>query len=200
MRRTIVLAAGALMLALLLIVWMLPLPLPRVDDIAVTGVELVQHNDIPKQDRDGPIRDMDGPFLRVTFTSGHDFQKLAHDWNYTLGYEVASCAGNCLDASKPLAGFLGVYDGRGPIFMYADKRATSGPAPFSYHLYIAVRAEPNLDVDTGQPQPNYDLNAHPQDICLRIDGLQEVDGDGWGFARFRSNVVRINKSVIAKAL
>jgi len=114
----------------------------------------------------------------------------------------ASCAGAGLDKSKPpLAGYLSVYDGRGPISMYDGKRATSGPGqPFRYHLYIAVRAEPNLDVNTGQPQPDYDLKTHPQDVCLRIDGLQEVDGDGWGFARFKSNVVRIVKPMVVDAL
>ena len=199
MRRAILIGAALLLLLLFVVGFLLPLPLPRVDDIAVTGVELVQA--VPKQDSDGPYRGMDGPFLRVTVTSAHDFQKLAHDWNYTLGVEVASCAGNDLDASKPLAHFGGVYDRRGPVFMYADKRVTSGPGmPFRYHLYVAVRAEPNLDVDTGQPQPNYDLKAHPHDVCLRIDGLQEGDGDGWGFARFRSNVARIATDAIAKAL
>ena len=172
--------------------------MPRVGDIAVSGVELIPT--VPKPDSEGPYRGMDGPFLRVTFISAHDFQKLAHDWNYTLGYQVASCAGGDLDPAKPLASFGGVYDRHGYVFMY-DKRATSGPGmPFRYHVYVAVRAEPNLDVDTGQPQPNYDLKAHPQYICLRIDGLQEVDGDGWGFAKFRSNVARIPQAAIAQAL
>jgi len=195
MGRAILIGIGLLLVAL---GFFLPLPFPRVDDIAVTDVVLM--HDIPKQDRDGPYRGMDGPFLRVTFTSGHDFQKLAHDWNYTLGYEVASCAGSDLNPAKPLAHFGGVYDPYGPVFMYADKRLTSGPGtPLRYHLYVAVRAEPNLDADTGQPQPNYDLKAHPRDICLRIDGLQEIDGDGWGFARFSSNIVRTARDQVAHA-
>lgn len=195
MLRAILIGAGLLLL--LALVLFLPLPYPRVDDIAVTGVELVP--EVPKPDRDGPYRGMDGPFLRVGFTSSHDFQKLAHDWHYTLGYQVTSCTNGDPDPAKPLAGFGGVYDAQGPVFMYADKRATSGPgSPSRYHVYVAVRAEPNLDVDMGQPQPNYDLKARPLDICLRIEGKQEVDGDGWGFARFRSNVARIEKAVVAK--
>ncbi|MBL6852201.1 MAG: hypothetical protein ISS15_17210 [Alphaproteobacteria bacterium] len=198
MARTILIGAGLLFVLLLAILFLLPLSLPRVGDIVVTGVELSP--EVPKPDRDGPYRGMDGPFLGVTFTSAHDFQKLAHDWHYTLGYALASCAGDDLDPSKPLASFGGVYDQHGPVFMYADKRHTSGPGtPFRYHVYLAVRAEPNLDIDTGQPQPNYDLKAHPQDVCLRIDGLQEVDGDGWGFAKFKSNVVRIAKDDVTKA-
>jgi hypothetical protein len=175
-------------------------PLPRVDDIAFVRADLVQASGIPKQDRDVVSRAMDGPFLRITVTSSHDLQKLAHDWNYTLGYAAAACAGADVDRTKPLTGYGAVYDRHGPIYMYAE-RQTSGPGtPIRYHIYIAVKADYDLDRPTDAVQHSYDLAAHPQDICVRITGTQEVDGDGWGFAKFTSNVVKIPKAAFPPPL
>jgi hypothetical protein len=171
-------------------------PLPQVDDVAFVDAALVKASDIPKQDRDVVSRAMDGPFLRITFTSSHDFQKLAHDWNYTLGYAAAACAGADVYKTKPLTGYGAVYDRHGPIYMYAE-RHTSGPGtPIRYHIYIAVKADYDLDLPTDAAQHSYDLAAHPQDICLRLTGQQEVDGDGWGFAKFTSNLVVIAKAFL----
>ncbi len=134
------------------------LPLPTVDDIALGSVDMVKPSNVPKQDRDAWFREIDGPLLRVTFTSSHDFQKLARDWNYSVGNAVAACRDGGMDEKKPLVGYPVVYDRRGPIFMYADKRGSSGPgAPIAYHFYVALKADYDADLPTDIVQHGYDL-------------------------------------------
>jgi len=201
MRRALLIGAGLLLLLLIALSLYLPLPLPHVDDVAVTGVELVQNGDIPKQDRDTPERGLDGPFLRLTLTSSHDFQKLAQDWDYTIGWSASPCRDGGLDDKNLMNGYFALDDARGPVSNYYRTRRSSGPGPvFRYHVYLAVRAEANPDLPADERQYAYDLKAHPQDVCFRLSGLQEVDGDGWGFAKFQSDAARIAKDVIAKAV
>lgn len=170
------------------------LPVPPVNDLTLVSVDVVAQSDIPKHDKwwdEGIITE---PLVRVTFSSSYDFQRLARRWNYYIGQQTAYCDGNGPDRQNQIKGFPDVYDHIGRVNEYAERESSADPrGRILYHVYFDAERHGNVNFKP------YDLIHEPHDICIQMNGHNEIAGE-IPAVRFRSNVLVIPKEVLTAAL
>jgi len=169
---------------------------PSVNDLTLVSVDVLQQSQIPGHDKfwgPGVISD---PLFRVKISTQADFQKLARNWGYNVDNRASICTDNSIDDTKRLGGFPSVYDRYGMIYSFHSEHPDSriGQQPRTvYWVYFDVRDMDNVNFY------HYDLAKKPEDICLQIAGLQEVEGD-FALASFRSNTIVVSRAAIAAAI
>ena len=170
------------------------LPIPPVNDLTLVSVDVVAQSDVPKHDKWWDEGVITKPLVRVTFSSGYDFQRLARRWNYYVGQETAYCNGNILDRQNQIEGFPGVYDHMGQVDEYAGRESSAtSRGRVLYHVYFDAEQHGNVN---WKP---YDLIHEPHDICIQMNGHNELAGE-IPTVRFGSNVLVIPKGALTAAL
>lgn len=172
------------------------LPIPPVNDLKLVSVDVVAPNDIPAHDKYWNDGEIAGPLVRITFSSGYDFQTLAKGWNYYVGQRTAYCNGAVLDAQSEMNGFPNVYDRLGPVDEYAGQQHLASAEQrgrILYHVYFDAEQHGNVN---WKP---YDLIHQPQDVCIQMNGHHEIAGE-IPTVRFKSNVLIVRKEELTAAL
>ena len=170
-------------------------PVPPVNDLALVSVDVVVQSDIPTHEKWWNT-ETTGPLLRVTFSSRYDFQKLAKQWNYYVGQHTTYCNGGVLDAQNEIDGFPDVYDEYGQIDEYVRSSRvsrTNQSGRILYHIYFATEQHGNVNFKP------YDLVQSPRDICIQLNGHNEVAGE-IATIGFKSNVLIVPKADLTAAL
>lgn len=182
------------MLLILLVASCRYLSLPAASDLRLVSVNLVPQSQIPQHDKYWDNGVITAPLVRVTFTSGRDFQALARS-QYYVGQVTAFCRAGKVDPGRKLQGFSYLYDSGGPIDEYASRNSSSnqGATPNVSHLYFDVEQH---GIYGFKP---YDLRNNPEDVCIQLVGYKEFLGE-WPLWRFHSNVLVVPKSMLIAAL
>jgi len=141
---------------------------PRIGPLKVESVEVLQQqSQIPNLDK-GTIVLV--PVVMVTFSAKMDLGKLAKE-GYNISNRTSVCDGASIDFRQLIQGYPGVYDLHKDLYSFrvaGSSRSTStNSGPISYHLYFDPRQSgfPNFHA--------YDLIHNPQDVCFRVDGVNE---------------------------
>ncbi|HJW39997.1 MAG TPA: hypothetical protein VJ476_02075 [Rhizomicrobium sp.] len=167
------------------------------DDIRLVSVDVLAQSEISDREKPWWPGNKAPPLVRVRLSSSRDFQKLAKDWSYNVDNKTSICQGASIDPKRLIQGYPSVYDKFGMIYTYHEDHpdsATGGGNRIAYSVYF----DPEDLTNTSFPY-HYDLVADPANVCVQIDGLQEVGGD-FTFASFRSNVVVVPKTAIIAAI
>lgn len=194
------------------------------NDLKLESLRVIDLKDAPEIVRRDIERFNNHPrkVLQISFSSSQDLIAFARN-NDNVGYDVLFCrewekrekynakvqeSGSTVNAGPPvnlMNASTDIYLGGIPVNSNAEtierynalseKQKTA--RPLVYQAYADFKQEPytgRLASGVIQPAP-YDLQQHPEDICLQVGGWRMAIGEGTP-----SNIVTIPKEAIAAAL
>jgi hypothetical protein len=171
-----------------------------IDDFKLDSVEIVDLRSRTEIDWLGKEQRPAKALIMATFSADVDLREYARRYGLHLFFNASVCQEGLLDQSKQIAGF-GVYDDFGEI----DASSTSpdrsptldNSSTHLYHAYFGVmfKRPPGFVIRGPDPAFLYDLQAHPEDVCVQFGG-----GVMWFGLKFISNTIVIPKEDIAEAI
>lgn len=173
--------------------------IPHVDRIKLVSVAVLDQSQIPDRDKYWRSGAITTPLVQVVLATRSDLDATAKEWGEFIGNVTSVCHNGSIDTKQLLRGYPMVYSKRGAVYRFPSSkvyRPTNSDDTKLYHSYFDPRQLPNRSGWRG-----YDLVRKPQDICVRIYGVNEslpLISEMIEIG-FRSNVVIIPRQALQSA-